>query len=86
MPLLGSDDESKATRNDKREELDVNTSQQGTCQRYYNAAKGKAYEFIMLPYEMYVFTARMSSKFGVPYISILFLLYGVNQGLGQGNY
>jgi hypothetical protein len=45
---------------------------------------GKIRRILNLPFELYEFTQRLNDKFGDKYMSLLFLIYGLNQGLGEG--
>ena len=38
-----------------------------------------------LPHEIYTFTLKLIAKFGSQYIGCLALVYGLNQGLGEGS-
>ena len=43
----------------------------------------RIYKFF--PFTIYNFCVRMSEKFNFKYCSIMFFIYGLNQGLGEGD-
>lgn len=97
MPLLSDENESSTEQGPAvaagaaKRPVSISTVEEKTCTReeyvsWYAKLKNGIYGMVMFPFEMYDFVMKLAFCFGTNYVIMLFLLYGLNQGLGQGKY
>lgn len=71
----------------EKDEVNITTTTSTStpsCVLLFESFSAFLYKLITYPNQLWIFSKKVSDTFGTNYTRILFIIYGLNQGLGEG--